>query len=270
MRFADLGPRLASAIAMLVVASSALWLGGAIFTLLAALIAGIMMWEVKGVVVGPHDGLGQSLLLAAGGSALAVLLAGFVGPVQAMLVALAAISMIGITDPRNALWLGGGLIWVTGAAGFLVIMRLREPDLAAFLTVLWLVVVVIASDVGGYFAGRLIGGRKLWPRVSPGKTWSGAFGSLAAGVIAGGVVVALVGKPLLAGLVWSAGFSIAAQAGDLLESAVKRNFGVKDSSSLIPGHGGLLDRLDGLLGATWFVGGYESVIEIIDYLRRSA
>jgi phosphatidate cytidylyltransferase len=112
---------------------------------------------------------------------------------------------------------------------------------------LWLIAIVVASDIAGYFAGKLIGGPKVWPRISPRKTWSGTVaGWIAAGLVglaawaAGGPLLALVLAPLLA---------VAAQLGDVAESAVKRRLGVKDASSLIPGHGGLLDRFDALLGA---------------------
>jgi phosphatidate cytidylyltransferase len=109
--------------------------------------------------------------------------------------------------------------------------------------------VVWVTDIGGYFAGRGIGGPKLWPRVSPKKTWAGAIGGFAASlVVAVGFAVLGLGKTS-ALLFLAALFSIVSQLGDLFESAVKRRFGVKDSSQLIPGHGGLLDRLDGLVAA---------------------
>ena len=105
------------------------------------------------------------------------------------------------------------------------------------------------TDIGGYVAGRGIGGPKLWPRISPKKTWAGAIGGfLASLVVAGGFAAFALGKtgPLL---VLGAILSIASQLGDLFESAVKRRFGVKDSSHIIPGHGGLMDRLDGFVVA---------------------
>ncbi len=116
---------------------------------------------------------------------------------------------------------------------------------------LWLVGVVVASDIGGYFAGRIFGGPKLWPAISPKKTWSGTLGGwgLALGV---GFVYWLSGGPVFffAALLFSVLLAMAAQAGDLFESWLKRKAGIKDSSQLIPGHGGLLDRFDGLLAAT--------------------
>jgi phosphatidate cytidylyltransferase len=109
--------------------------------------------------------------------------------------------------------------------------------------------VVWCTDIGGYFAGRAIGGAKLWPRVSPKKTWAGAIGGFIASlIVAAGFVLSGVGKigPLL---MIAAALSVASQLGDLFESAVKRRFGVKDSSQIIPGHGGLMDRLDSFIAA---------------------
>jgi phosphatidate cytidylyltransferase len=115
--------------------------------------------------------------------------------------------------------------------------------------VLWLFVTVWASDTGAFVTGRAIGGPRLWPRLSPSKTWSGAVGGLIATALVGGLAALWAGAA--ATLLVPAGIAlgIAAQAGDLAESLAKRRFGVKDSGGLIPGHGGLLDRLDGMLAA---------------------
>jgi phosphatidate cytidylyltransferase len=120
------------------------------------------------------------------------------------------------------------------------------------LWLLWLVLVVVITDIAGYFAGRVFGGPKFWPAVSPKKTWSGT--------VAGWLCAALVGLVFLkistAGidLLWiSSVLAFASQMGDIAESAIKRRAGVKDSSNLIPGHGGLMDRFDGLLGAALFM-----------------
>jgi phosphatidate cytidylyltransferase len=128
-----------------------------------------------------------------------------------------------------------------------VLVRLDPSE--GFTALTFVLLIVWVTDIGGYFVGRRMGGPKLWPRVSPKKTWAGALGGFAAslGVSAGFVGVGL-GKTvpiLLVGAI----LSIASQVGDLFESAVKRRFGVKDSSQLIPGHGGLMDRLDGFVAA---------------------
>jgi phosphatidate cytidylyltransferase len=125
----------------------------------------------------------------------------------------------------------------------------RLDQLWGFVALILILLVVWVTDIGGYFAGRGIGGPKLWPRVSPKKTWAGAVGGFVASlVVAAGFAlfgVSRTGPLLLLG----AAISIASQLGDLFESAVKRRFGVKDSSQIIPGHGGLLDRLDGFVAA---------------------
>jgi phosphatidate cytidylyltransferase len=125
----------------------------------------------------------------------------------------------------------------------------RCDPIFGFAALMFVLLVVWGTDIGGYFAGRLIGGPKLWPRVSPKKTWAGAIGGFAASLgVAVGFAVCGVGKAVSL-LLLGAVLSVAAQLGDLFESAVKRRFGVKDSSHLIPGHGGLMDRLDGFVAA---------------------
>ncbi len=140
-----------------------------------------------------------------------------------------------------------GLGWIALAVAALV--ALRGDPLAGRANVLFVVLVVWATDIGAYFAGRAIGGPRLAPRISPGKTWSGAAGGVAGAVAAGLIVAGWQGRQANPGLaaVIAAFLSVVGQAGDLLESLVKRRFGVKDSGHLIPGHGGALDRLDALL-----------------------
>lgn len=143
---------------------------------------------------------------------------------------------------------------VLGAAyllpAVLALVWLRMAPGVGLGNVLFVLLVVWASDIGAYLAGRWLGGRKLAPRISPGKTWSGALGGTLAAVAVG---VALYGGwrggPLAQAIMVAAGLSVVSQIGDLFESGVKRYYGVKDSSRLIPGHGGLLDRLDGVLAA---------------------
>jgi phosphatidate cytidylyltransferase len=136
------------------------------------------------------------------------------------------------------------------APACLALVWLRADTVTGRGNVLFLVLVVWASDIGAYLSGRLFGGPKLAPRISPGKTWSGALGGLASVVLVGLIAAQIVpgGSLWRAGLV-AACLGVAAQSGDLLESALKRRAGVKDSGRLMPGHGGLLDRLDGMLFA---------------------
>ncbi|TLU73863.1 phosphatidate cytidylyltransferase [Lichenicoccus roseus] len=148
---------------------------------------------------------------------------------------------------------GGGIL-VIGAAG-LSLIRLSDFPGAGAASLLFVVLVVWSSDSLAYLVGRAIGGAKLAPRISPGKTRSGAAGGLLGAMLAGALVAGLAshgaspGSGILRGLLFGGLLGIAAQAGDLAESALKRRCGVKDSGRLIPGHGGLLDRLDGLIGA---------------------
>ena len=154
---------------------------------------------------------------------------------------------IALFAEERRLWAVGGFLYAAAAEIASVVVRLDQ--IKGFAALILVLLVVWVTDIGGYFAGRGIGGPKLWPRVSPKKTWAGAIGGFAASlVIAGGFALLGLGKtaPLL---LLGAAFSIASQLGDLFESAVKRRFGVKDSSHIIPGHGGLLDRLDGFVAA---------------------
>jgi phosphatidate cytidylyltransferase len=146
------------------------------------------------------------------------------------------------------LWMIAGLLYAGVIVLAPVILR-RDPALG-FVAIVFLFAVVWVTDIAAYFAGRALGGPKLWVAVSPNKTWSGALGGALGGVIAALLVVKVAGLVIAPMLVLVAlALSIASQAGDLLESALKRQFGAKDASALIPGHGGLMDRLDGFLTA---------------------
>ena len=147
----------------------------------------------------------------------------------------------------DARMLAGGVVYILVAAASLLWLRADAGPGRA--NVLFVVLAVWATDIGAYLFGRLVGGAKLAPAVSPGKTWSGAAGGLACALGVGLGAAGYSESPAWRALALAAGLSVAAQAGDLLESGLKRHFGVKDSGSLIPGHGGLLDRLDGLLAA---------------------
>jgi phosphatidate cytidylyltransferase len=171
-----------------------------------------------------------------------------VGNVVGALVML-ALGLIAVafraTEPR--IWAVAGFVYAAAAQVASVVVRLdHERGLAALILVM---LVVWATDIGGYFAGRAIGGPKLWPRVSPKKTWAGAIGGFVASLlVAIGFSAFDLGKALPL-MILAAMLSVAAQFGDLFESAIKRRFGVKDSSHIIPGHGGVMDRLDGFVAA---------------------
>jgi phosphatidate cytidylyltransferase len=145
-------------------------------------------------------------------------------------------------------WMVAGLLYAGVLALAPAILR-RDPSLG-FAAILFLFAVVWATDIAAYFAGRAVGGPKLWPAVSPNKTWSGAIGGVIGALVAGLAVLKVAGVPVGVGLaIVALGLSVASQAGDLLESAFKRHFGAKDAGHLIPGHGGAMDRLDGFLTA---------------------
>jgi len=146
------------------------------------------------------------------------------------------------------LWMIAGLLYAGVIVLAPVILR-RDPALG-FVAIVFLFAVVWVTDIAAYFAGRALGGPKLWVAISPNKTWSGALGGALGGVIAALLVVKVAGLVIAPMLILVAlALSIASQAGDLLESALKRQFGAKDAGALIPGHGGLMDRLDGFLTA---------------------
>jgi phosphatidate cytidylyltransferase len=169
------------------------------------------------------------------------------GRIDASLLALALGLAVALVSPERRSWIATGFFYAAAAQIASVLVRLDQTY--GFVALMLVLLVVWVTDIGGYFAGRGIGGPKLWPRVSPKKTWAGAVGGFAASlVIAAGFAALGLGKtgPLL---LLGAVLSIASQLGDLFESAVKRRFGVKDSSHIIPGHGGLLDRLDGFVAA---------------------
>ncbi len=158
-------------------------------------------------------------------------------------------------------WIALGAVYAAAAlAGSLLVRHDAEYGFVALLMVL---TVVWASDIGGYFAGKSIGGRKLAPRISPNKTWAGAIGGFVLSLLAG-AGFAMAGQGRLIPLVLLAAIlSVVSQIGDLFESAVKRRFGVKDSSHIIPGHGGLLDRLDGFVAAI-------ALAALVGFLRGGA
>jgi phosphatidate cytidylyltransferase len=245
-RWRDLGPRVVSALALGTLALACLWVGGWAWggLILAGLF--VLCWEWTRLTGGEPRGPDGLMLKAAvlGAGVLGVLGEGLWGLVWLGACALALL----LRADRPAVgrfWLPGGILYL-GGAGLALAMLRREP--AGFADLLFLLLVVWASDIGAYAVGRWWGGRKLAPLVSPGKTRSGALGGLVAAMAVGGLASqALAPGGLGMALALAAALGVVAQAGDLFESWVKRRFRVKDSSSLIPGHGGLLDRVDSLL-----------------------
>jgi phosphatidate cytidylyltransferase len=155
-------------------------------------------------------------------------------------------NLVASADQR-ARWLTAGAVYA-GAAAFCPIMLRADADYG-LVAIFFLFAVVWTTDIAAYFVGRIFGGPKLWPAVSPKKTWSGALGGLAGAIIAAFVVASFAALSHGAAIVLAALLSVASQAGDLFESHIKRRFGVKDASHIIPGHGGVMDRLDGFIFA---------------------
>jgi phosphatidate cytidylyltransferase len=235
-------------VAALVLAPAAVgiaYAGGALWIALVALAAAGLYVEWLMIV----GAAGEKRVVASGVTAL--LIAGLclaIGRIDASLLALAVgLAAVALLSPQRRLWNAVGFFYAAAPEVASIVVRLDQAW--GFVALILILLVVWMTDIGGYFAGHGIGGPKLWPRVSPKKTWAGAVGGFAASLaIAAGFAAFGLGKTgpllLLGGIL-----SIASQFGDLLESAVKRRFGVKDSSQIIPGHGGLMDRLDGFVAA---------------------
>jgi len=253
-RWNDLRKRALSAAVLLPAAVACIWLGATPFAAMMALGGAILAWEwvhLCGRRIRTMPGLVVPLVVLAAGSfavmdhvriALTVLLAGFV----AAWVFAQRMHEGGVPSPAR---LALGVLYI-GLAG-IALIELRHDGEVGRANVLFLFLIVWASDIGAYLAGRMIGGPKLAPAISPNKTWSGALGGLGAAVLVG-IACALAftpGAAIFAIMAVALLLSVVSQAGDLLESGIKRHFNVRDTSSLIPGHGGLLDRLDGVLAA---------------------
>ncbi|MCS6761983.1 MAG: phosphatidate cytidylyltransferase [Candidatus Devosia symbiotica] len=239
----DLGPRLISALVLITLTATALFVGSYFFAaVVGAVFAGAYReWETM-VSRAPLTSTGIVLvgLLALSGMIFPLL--GAIGSVA--VIALACVIAVGARG-EGVWWRVLGLV-IYGAI-IIAALVMRGDTISGVWAGLYLGVVVWMTDSAALFTGRQIGGEKLAPDISPGKTWSGALGGLALGTGAGLIVWILVtDSPWWIGLVLSAVISILGQLGDLSESAVKRHFRVKDSGDIIPGHGGLIDRLDSL------------------------
>ncbi len=241
----DFLPRLGSALVLAPIALFAAYAGGWLFTGFLALAAVLVLWEwVVMTDARPKRPVlvlsGLSLAAAAGLTQAQGALAGL----GALALGAAALALVA----ERRVWALAGLAYA--AAAVVPAVALRQDPAAGGVALFWLFAVVWGTDIAAFFCGRLIGGPKLWPRVSPNKTWSGAIGGTVVGTAAGLLAVAAFGVPATPALL-AVGVlaSIASQGGDLYESAMKRHFGCKDSSALIPGHGGLMDRLDGFVAA---------------------
>jgi phosphatidate cytidylyltransferase len=237
--------RVIAALVLAPVAIAIAWLGGWLWTTLVTL-AAIGLYIEWLLIVGMAR---ETRVVTSGAVALGISgLCLAAGRIDASALALAlGLAAVALLSPQRRSWIATGFCYAAAAQIASVLVRLDQTN--GFGALILVLLVVWVTDIGGYFAGRGIGGPKLWPRVSPKKTWAGAVGGFVASlVVAAGFAAFGLGKtgPLL---LLGAVLSIASQLGDLFESAVKRRFGVKDSSHIIPGHGGLMDRLDGFVAA---------------------
>ena len=256
----ELKLRIASAVVIAPIVLALTWWGGIPFAVLLVVCAVLMMDEWTTIVLGASravDRLGQLGLvgLAVAAAAFGVRLG--VASLHVFAVVIFALGIAAALSMREvrvralpaeaARWAAWGAPYAGLSA--IALVSLRDAGIGLWLVV-YLFAVVWTTDIAAFFAGRSIGGPKLWERVSPKKTWSGAIGGVIGAVVAGLLVAHFAGAPrLLPVLAVTVVLSVASQAGDLFESALKRRFGVKDSGRLIPGHGGILDRVDGLVAA---------------------
>jgi phosphatidate cytidylyltransferase len=248
--FSDLAVRVATGAAIAVVGLLAVWLGGWWFTGLVVAVAASLIWElVRMIGGGPKRALWLGALAAAAIVSTKILPPGLALPLL-MAVPVAGVGML----PRNRS-IYGVMASVIMLSSFGLLFHRDEFGLT---WMLWLVLLVAVTDIFGYFAGRIIGGPKFWPAVSPKKTWSGTIAGWIGAALVGAAFMAATGSGVeLIGI--SVALSMAGQMGDIAESAVKRKMGVKDSSNLLPGHGGVFDRFDALLGAALVLLLVESV-----------
>jgi phosphatidate cytidylyltransferase len=248
----DFAQRLVSGLAMGAVAALCTFLGAMPFALLVVVVTVLLSWEWGRLIHGREGDMVIGVHAAAAGGAAVLAAFGKVG-LGILLLPIGAILATLLTLGRNSVFSALGVFYVGLPAVSLIWLR-SDPQLG-LLAVIFVIVVIVTTDTAGFFTGRLMGGPKLWPRVSPNKTWAGMVGALAASSIVAGLfwfVVPESSAVRLAAI--GAILSFVAQAGDLAESTIKRRFGAKDASSLIPGHGGVMDRVDGLVAAASAVG----------------
>ncbi|MDX8352033.1 phosphatidate cytidylyltransferase [Cognatiyoonia sp. IB215182] len=250
----DLTVRIASSAAMVVVGAVGVILGGVWFQMMVVFVSAVMIWELW-MMIRPKEPTKGMLLAALAASVMSGQLTQATpwGFLLFLIVPLIGISQLK-TEKKTFFVFALG-IQVAGWG--LVHFRVDY----GFTWLLWLMSVVIVTDIFGYFAGKAFGGPKFWPRISPKKTWSGTVaGWIGAGIV--GFIFTLLTNAGVWVILISMILSFAGQMGDIAESALKRRMGVKDSSTLIPGHGGLFDRFDALLGASLFLIFVADIVDV--------
>lgn len=245
-KWGDLGVRALSAVILIPAVLADVWAGGIWFHLFVALMGILMAQEWVTIV---HRGNPIQFALHAAGAMCGALLpldVGLGGGLAAIAV-LAVVSIaLAVAEEQGPIWRYLGVVYVSVPPIALVLLR-EDPNYG-IAAIVWVMVTVWAADTLAYFAGRIIGGPKLAPRLSPKKTWAGLGGAMAGSAIAAALVAMWLAMPHMAVLaLLAASLAVVEQAGDLFKSAMKRHYGVKDSGRLIPGHGGVIDRVDGLV-----------------------
>jgi phosphatidate cytidylyltransferase len=244
----DFSLRLLSGLAMGAVVAAFVFTGTIPFAVLVVAITLLLSWEWSRLVHGPDEDVVLAVHLATAFAAAVLAAVGFVG-LGLLALAIGAILAMVLSLGRNSIYAAAGVFYAGLPA--IAIIWLRSDAALGLLAVVFLILVIIAADTAAFIGGRLVGGPKLWPRVSPNKTWAGLISAVVASAIIGTCFwfavpnaspVHLGGTAAILGLV--------SQVGDLAESALKRRFGAKDTGALIPGHGGIMDRVDGLVAAS--------------------
>lgn len=248
----DFAARLLTGLAIGVIGALFIFSGPTAFAVLAVAVAIVVSWEWGRLVHGPDAGI--VVAVEVGTAAVAGLLAAFVSvglglvalPIGAILATLLSLG-------RNSFFSAAGVFY----AGFpaVAVIWLRSDAALGLQAVIFLILIVVTADTAAFLCGRLLRGPLLWPNVSPNKTWSGFVGALIASAVVGALFwFAVPGGSVVRLAAVGATLALVAQAGDLAESALKRRFGAKDAGSILPGHGGVMDRVDGLVAAASAVG----------------
>lgn len=254
-RFSGVGVRVLTALAMMLLCILPFYVGGWIWVALVGLLAGRMLYEW--VRMSDPEGGTLATVLAVAVLVFALLYAG-----QGLWVAAIGVMVLGVVAAvlerlrrGGAPWTAIGLPYIIVPAVLIVMLRGDAVgfDTRGFTQLIFIILVVIGADAGAYFGGSQFGGPKLAPSLSPNKTWSGAISGLVAGALIAVVAGLFIGLPAWLAVALAVPIVILSVLGDLLESTFKRRLGVKDTGTLLPGHGGLLDRLDSLMAAV--VGG---------------
>jgi phosphatidate cytidylyltransferase len=256
----DMGLRFVSGLVLAVAVAICIYAGMMPFAVLVVLVAMLLGWEWGRLVHGRDAEVVRAVTIVTAGGAGVLAALGYVG-LGLLALAIGAILAIVLSLGNNGVYSGVGVLYAGLPA--IAMIWLRSDHSRGLMAVVFLIVVIVISDTAAFVCGRLLGGPRLWPRVSPNKTWAGLIGALVASSLMGALFWFLVrdAAPLRLAAV-AGGLALVAQAGDLAESALKRRFGAKDSSALIPGHGGVMDRVDGLVAAASVAGLFSMAVNV--------